>query len=287
MLPAHLAYPDFFLNARELRAAIDRHFANPHRHRPETHQVWNYWNVPEQYNYLRTQPEKVIPRGLMDQFYVILVELTTQKLGLTRVTWPFLSLYVAGCGQGLHNDARNGRLGYVYSLTNWDQRRFAGGETLLFRERDYFESPAITQALSGHGLYELIPASFNQLLIFDNRLPHAVPRLEGTMIPQEGRIVLHGHISEGPIHATGRFDASLVEAAVEFQPAFGAFGRPRSRPLMMAPLPSLARTASIARSTCTCRPFSGSSAERASPSSCRQGSAAGAAARWHDSLRRP
>jgi hypothetical protein len=51
-LPDHLAVA--------MRRDIEAHFANPHTHRPETHQVWNYWHVPDLYTYLRTSPERVI-----------------------------------------------------------------------------------------------------------------------------------------------------------------------------------------------------------------------------------
>ena len=43
--------------AEAMRADIDAHFAKPEAHRPDTHQVWNYWFVPESYTYLRTLPE--------------------------------------------------------------------------------------------------------------------------------------------------------------------------------------------------------------------------------------
>jgi hypothetical protein len=45
--------------AEAMRADIDAHFAKPGAHRPNTHQVWNYWFVPELYTYLRTSPEKI------------------------------------------------------------------------------------------------------------------------------------------------------------------------------------------------------------------------------------
>ena len=215
MLPGHLIFPDFFANARELRAAFDAHFADPARHSPETHQIWNYWNVPELYTYLRTQPEKVIPRPLCDEFFASLERLALERFGLTRVSWPYLSLYVTGCSQGLHNDARGGRLGFVYSLTNWESRRFDGGETLIFREERYFGSPAITAAAAATRFYDLVPAHFNQLLVFDDRLPHAVPRLEGTMVPQEGRVVLHGHFSEGPPAVAGALAPARAQAVID------------------------------------------------------------------------
>lgn len=217
MLPGYTVIDDFFPEARDLRAGIDAHFAEPAKHRPESHQVWNYWHVPGLYTYLRTSPEKVLPRATVERLIAKLRALSLFRYGLGEVTWPYLSLYVAGCQQGLHNDSRNGRFGYVYSLTRWDERNFLGGETLIFKEQDYFGSAAITQANAGLGLYELVPARFNRLLMFDDRLLHSVPRLEGTMVPQEGRIVLHGHVSEGPVASTGalaqRPAAEVVEGA--------------------------------------------------------------------------
>lgn len=215
MLPGYTVIDDFFPDADALRQGIDQHFAEPGKHRPETHQVWNYWHVPGLYTYLRTTPEKVIPRPLLERFLSRLRSLALYRYGLGEVTWPYLSLYVAGCQQGLHNDAKNGRFGYVYSLTRWDERKFLGGETLIFKEQDYVGSAAITRPNAGVGLYELVPARFNRMLLFDDRLLHAVPRIEGTMVPQEGRIVLHGHVSEGPVAATGGLDSGAAQPVVE------------------------------------------------------------------------
>ena len=39
--------------------------------------------------------------------------------------------------------------------------------------------------------------SLTALIVFDDRLPHAVERIDGSMDPTEGRFVLHGHLSEG------------------------------------------------------------------------------------------
>ena len=215
MLPGYTVIDDFFPEAPALRAGIDAHFAEPASHRPESHQVWNYWHVPGLYTYLRTSPEKVLPRAPVERLLAKLRALSLYRFGLGEVTWPYLSLYVAGCQQGLHNDARNGRFGYVYSLTRWDERKFLGGETLIFKEQDYFGSAAITRANAGLGLYELVPARFNRLLLFDDRLLHAVPRLEGTMVPQDGRLVLHGHVSEGPVAVVGALAPAAAAAVVE------------------------------------------------------------------------
>lgn len=188
-LPAELA--------REMRAAIDAHFANPYKQTAE-HQVWNYWYVPDMYTFLRTGPDKVVGRVLLDKFHAALRSWAWNVLGLGNVTYPYLSLYVDGCQQSIHNDATNGRFGYVYSLT-WDQRETKGGETIVYHEGDLFRSRLTTMTGGRGGLYEMIEPRFNRLAIFDDRMPHGVNRIEGSMNPVHGRLVLHGHISEtGP-----------------------------------------------------------------------------------------
>ena len=46
--------------AETMRLEIDDHFDRPDVHTAATHQIWNYWFVPELYAYLRTRPEQVI-----------------------------------------------------------------------------------------------------------------------------------------------------------------------------------------------------------------------------------
>ncbi len=207
---------DDFLPARtadEMRAAIDAHFAEPHRHMPDIHQVWNYWFVPDLYTYLRTMPEKIIPRPLVERFHSALKSWARETLGMGHVTWPYLSLYVDGCRQNLHNDALGGRFGYVYSLT-WDERKTIGGETIVLCDGDLFRNN-MTNSAAGWNLYEMIPPRFNRLVVFDDRMPHGVQLVEGTMDPLEGRFVLHGHISEaGPI-VTGALAPEAVADSID------------------------------------------------------------------------
>jgi len=136
------------------------------------------------------------------------------------VTWPYLSLYVDGCRQGWHNDSRNGRFGFVYSLTR-NERRTIGGETLIRREADPFRAN-LTTATAGRGFYEAVEPRFNRLLIFDDRLPHAVERIDGSMDPVEGRFVLHGHLSESSALIFGTLPAAQV--AEQLNPALSQFG---------------------------------------------------------------
>lgn len=184
--------------AAAMRADIDAHFSAPFKHHPDTHQVWNYWFVPQTYTYLRTQPEKVIQRPSVERFMGQLRAWSSETLGLARLSWPYLSLYISGCRQGLHNDARNGRFGFVYSLTR-NERRSTGGETLVLRPGDPFLRN-LRKASAGTALYELVEPRFNRLAVFDDRMVHGVQLVEGSMDPVEGRFVLHGHIEEsGPI----------------------------------------------------------------------------------------
>lgn len=199
-------------DAEAMRAGIDAHFSDTDNHRPDTHQIWNYWYVPNSYTYLRTLAPRVIPLPALDAFTAALANFAAKRLGLTRLTMPMLSLYVNGCFQSFHNDSANGRFAFVYSLTR-PRRSFTGGETLIWRENDYF-GEMFTQPLSTDGLYDMVSPAFNRLVIFDDRMPHAVAPVLGQMDPKEARIVLHGHIGEGPADVEGALQADVARSRV-------------------------------------------------------------------------
>jgi hypothetical protein len=194
--------------ALAMRQDIESHFANPREHRPETHQVWNYWFVPDSYTYLRTAPEKIIERARVDAFHSALREWSVAMLGMANVTWPYLSLYVSGCRQNWHNDSLNGRFGFVYSLTR-DERRTIGGETLVRHEIDPFRA-RLASAGAGREFYRAIEPRFNRLIVFDDRLPHSVERVDGSMDPVEGRFVLHGHLREAGTIVMGALSGEMI-----------------------------------------------------------------------------
>ena len=206
---------DFFHRAEEMRSAYSDHFARPHDQRPETHQIWNYWYVPGLYTYLRTRPEKIFPDECVRQFVEAVRSWSGRHLGCDAVSEPTLSVYVNGCMQGLHNDSENGRWAYVFSLTRWDERAFSGGETLLLRTHQYWNSPSRQQAGAGSKFYDLVEPRFNRLVIFDDRLIHAVARIEGNMDPRACRVVLHGHIRERGVLLDGALQAGEVRPVLD------------------------------------------------------------------------
>lgn len=184
--------------AELMRLDIENNFANPSEHSADTHQIWNYWFVPGLYTYLRTHPEKIIEHGRIENFLDTLRSWSSEVLGFGKVTWPYLSLYVNGCQQGLHNNSKNGRFAFVYSLTK-KERRTSGGQTLIFREGDLFRRN-LRSAGAGTAFYEAIEPHFNRLVVFDDRLIYGVERVSGSLDPVEARCVLHGHLEElGPI----------------------------------------------------------------------------------------
>jgi hypothetical protein len=200
--------------AAAMRADIDAHFSAPYKHRPDTHQVWNFWFVPQAYSYFRTQPEKVIQRASVERFMGLLRAWSMETMGLGRLSWPYLSFYISGCRQGLHNDARNGRFAFVYSLTR-DERRSSGGETLVLRHGDPFLRN-LGQASAGTALYELVEPRFNRLVVFDDRMIHGVQLVEGSMNPVDGRFVLHGHIEESAPFVTGPLPPESLLPSLRF-----------------------------------------------------------------------
>ena len=199
--------------AAEMCDAIEGHFAEPANHRPESHQVWNYWFVPGLYTYLRTAPERVLQAADVELFMEVLSSWSTSRLGLRQVTWPYLSLYVSGCRQNLHNDSSNGAFAFVYSLTRND-RKTSGGETIVLHEGDLFRRHVATPQ-AGRGLFDAIEPRFNRLVVFDDRLIHGVERVDGSMDPVEGRFVLHGHLrADGPM-IVGALSTEQVDAAIK------------------------------------------------------------------------
>ena len=199
--------PEFFAEAEAMREALDACFKDAYDHKIH----WQYFCDPRRYTYLRTTPQGVFPQAVLERFLQHLRQWCMQSLGLVPMGVPKLHLMVNGCRLGLHSDFHNGAWGYVYSLTRWQERRFSGGETLLMR--DGIPSYKRHHA-QDDSLYELIPAIFNQLLIFDDRIVHATPPIEGSMDPLEGRIALVGHIRASSPQVSGSLPPTVVRKVI-------------------------------------------------------------------------
>jgi hypothetical protein len=205
----------FHENAPHLREAVLAHFARPHAAGPQ-HHIWNYWYVPEAYAYLRADPATILPAEGLRALIAQINLWAESRYGLRCATRPRLSMYVNGCFQNPHNDATNGRMGWVYSLSPDEPRPFRGGETLLFRNDtlNYWKSGAFREPRGPGQIYDSIPPSFNQLLAFDDRIVHAVAPIQGSMDPADARIVLHGHFHEAGIKVSGALAPTMAEAVV-------------------------------------------------------------------------
>jgi len=198
---------EFFDEAEALRATLDARFKDAYVNSVN----WNYFYVPGLYTYLRTTPRGLIPDALFDLFMHALRQWSMETLGLVPMGIPLVHLMVDGCRLELHSDFHNGVWGYVYSLTRWDKRRFSGGETLLMRDG----VPSYKKHhVQGENLYDLIPARFNQLLVFDDRIVHGTPVIEGSMDPLEARLALVGHLRATSPRVSGELAVAAARRVI-------------------------------------------------------------------------
>ena len=183
----------FAPEARALRRTFDERFAEPRSTRADRF-VWDWWHVPGQYTALRTPAWTYFPRRVYESFHRRLVLWGRETLGCHDISPPWLSLYVDGCRQELHGDLPHGPFAFVYSLTNWQRRVFAGGETLLLRDEvlDFWHDFRSVRSVEEHELLRAIEPRFDRLTVFDPRIPHGVRAVSGTRDPREGRLVIHG-----------------------------------------------------------------------------------------------
>jgi len=205
-LPAELA--------EVMRLSLDDHFAQAEDRRPDQ-PIWDFRFKHERHAFLSAAPEKVLQHSNLLDFHERLRAWSLDALGLAQVSWPHLNLFVGGCREGLNNEARGGRFGFTYSLTR-NQRRTSGGETIIHREGDPVRDPA-----AGLSLFDTVEPRFNRLIVYDRRAPRMIERVEGSMDPREGLLVLQGQLSEsGPIVAGALAADAVVPAAAEVVRAF-------------------------------------------------------------------
>lgn len=211
-----LVVDQFASEAKALRTHFEERFSEPRRATTNRF-VWDLWNVPGQYTALRTPAWEYFPRKLYDAFHQRLVWWGRRTLGCHDVSPPWLSCYVNGCEQRLHGDLPHGPVAFVFSLTDWARRTFRGGETLIVKDEvlDFWRGFTSTRAVEEREVLDEVPARFNRLVAFDPRLPHGVRRVEGSMEPTEGRLVIHGWFVQPRPFIEGPLPQRALGAAIE------------------------------------------------------------------------
>jgi len=158
--------------------------------------------VPQQYTLVRTPARGFFPEALYGELEEALLEYGQQVLGCRSLTHVWLSYYVHGMGQQLHGDVPHGPWAFVLSLTHWDRRRFDGGETTIMRPQvaDLWRSLDATRGMEYDDVMLTVPPLFNQLTVFDPRLPHGVRRVHGTSDPRYGAAALNPLLIQAPLY---------------------------------------------------------------------------------------
>lgn len=203
---------NFYPRSHKLRNEFVERFAEPRVASPERF-VWDYWHIPEQYTLLRTPAHHFFSEKLFAHWYNYLVQWGRKNLGCHDISPPWLSSYVEGCHQSLHIDNPHGPWAYVFSLTDWTKRAFSGGETLLFKPNllNFWQDFNRQQGAEFHDLLETIAPHFNQLLVFDPRIPHGVSEVHGVRDVRKSRLVMHGWFVQPRPYVEGGLSPRQIE----------------------------------------------------------------------------
>ena len=160
--------------------------------------VWQYWHIPGRYTHLRTPAVPYFSPKELQPWLQTLSQIAQADFGCAEISPPWLSLYTDGCYQNWHADVPHGPWAYVFSLTK-DPKKFQGGRTQILKPStlDFWNQfGSVNSDCHSEDLLQSISLSLGELLIFDARLPHAVEILRGVSSPVEGRIVLHGWLTQ-------------------------------------------------------------------------------------------
>lgn len=188
----------FYPQARSLRKSFDEIFKDP-LSKPTGRFVWDAWNVPNQYSHLRTPLTSFFDENQISHFLDNLSKWAQNSLGLSSISYPWMSAYLDSHYQGLHTDANHGPWAFVYSLTpDLFFEKFRGGRTRLARTQSFkFYSPQTLNSPKEEKDFWLdIEPRFNQLTLFDPRRPHGVQEVRGPQDIREARLVIHGWFSD-------------------------------------------------------------------------------------------
>ena len=83
------------------------------------------------------------------------------------------------------------QLGLVALHSDWENRGFTGGETMILKPHvlDYWRSFQPGVGLEEKHFIDTVEPHFNRLTVFDPRFPHGVRPVAGTRDPLKGRLV--------------------------------------------------------------------------------------------------
>jgi hypothetical protein len=191
----YLVVDAFFADARALRAAYEARFGERVPPFDRSRFAWEYWHVPGQFAQHRAPARDVFPAPMFDRFEARLLAWSGRTLGLgTLGSPPWVSFVLHGDYQGIHRDTPNGVFAFTFGLSRPGRARFTGGETLLARPEllDYWRHGGAREEGAAEPLFEVIPAAYNRLVVFDSRVPHAVRAVEGPRDPRDGRVAIQG-----------------------------------------------------------------------------------------------
>jgi hypothetical protein len=182
---------------KALRTHFETVFKNPLVAKSERF-CWDYWTIPGQYRLLRTPADSFFPAPVYNAFLSQLLSWGRTHLGCQMISQPWLSAYVDGCFQNLHSDVPHGPFSFVYSLTQWKNRKFSGGETLVSKPRllRYFSEVTQEQSHEEPDFFNSIPQPLGQLTVFDPRYPHGVRPVQGVESILDSRLVIHGWFTD-------------------------------------------------------------------------------------------
>ncbi|CAN0009600.1 unnamed protein product, partial [Ascophyllum nodosum] len=217
--------------ASRLRGVFIDRFSDPRHGKPERF-VWDWWHVPDQYTLMRTPAEEYFGPDGFAELLEALTKFGQEKLGCCAIPPPWLSVYVDNCEQRFHTDSWHGPWAFVLSLTDWDNRGFTGGETMILKPHvlDYWRTFQPGIGLEERHFIDTVEPRFNRLTVFDPRFPHGVRTVEGTRDPLKGRLVIHCWFTDPQPFFTGGLSAeqateALNDALSKVYPALEGVGR--------------------------------------------------------------
>ncbi len=204
-------------NFSKKAAGMRKHFSDVFKSAGhESRFKWDLWDVPGQYHLLRSPATHFFPKNLIDPWMEELVLWGRKNLGCHSISPVWLSAYIDGCEQKLHVDKPHGPWAFVFSLSP-KQIKFHGGNTLILKDEilDYWKPTKNQRNFEMSEIFHSIKPNFNQLLVFDGRIPHGVEAVSRAQSMNEARLVLHGWFLPPRPFIEGNRDPATVESFLD------------------------------------------------------------------------